>query len=149
LRVTDCGRSKSVLGLALVVAVVASGSGVFRLCLPAAHESGIKLRHALADWFSKEAIDGQMAFEITLACAEAFNNAVEHPIEPALARVEIQGEVTEGELRLSLRDYGRWRDHDDHARERGHGLTLMRALVDSVEIDAADHGSTITLRRRM
>jgi anti-sigma regulatory factor (Ser/Thr protein kinase) len=137
------------LPLALVVAVVASVSGVFRLCLPAQHESGSKLRRALGAWFSKEAIDGQLAFEITLACTEAFNNAVEHPIEPALARVEIEGALIEDELRLSLRDYGRWRDPDDQARERGHGLTLMRALVDSVEIETADNGSTVTLRRRI
>jgi anti-sigma regulatory factor (Ser/Thr protein kinase) len=138
-----------VLPLTLVIAVVTSLSGVFRLCLPAEHESASKLRRALRDWLSKEAIDEQVAFEITLACAEAFNNAVEHPVEPALARVEIEGALIEGELRLSLRDYGRWRDPDDQDHERGHGLTLMRALTDSVEIETADHGSTITLRRRI
>jgi anti-sigma regulatory factor (Ser/Thr protein kinase) len=138
-----------VLPLTLVIAVVASLSGVFRLRLPAERESGVLLRRALSDWLAREGVDKQMAFEITLACAEAFNNAVEHPIEPALARVEIEGALIEGELRLSLRDHGRWRDPDDQARERGHGLTLMRALVDSVEIETADHGSTITLRRRI
>jgi anti-sigma regulatory factor (Ser/Thr protein kinase) len=90
-----------------------------------------------------------VAFELTLACAEAFNNAVEHPIEPALAPVEIEGELTDGELRFSLRDYGRWRDADDQSTERGHGLTLMRALADSVEIEADDRGSTVTLRRHI
>jgi anti-sigma regulatory factor (Ser/Thr protein kinase) len=139
-----------VLLLALmVVAVVISVSGVFRLRLPAERESGVLLRRALSDWLAREGVDEQIAFEITLACVEAFNNAVEHPIEPALARVEIQGELSEGELRLSLRDYGRWRDPDDRAAERGYGLTLMRALADSVVIDVADHGSTVTLRRRI
>jgi anti-sigma regulatory factor (Ser/Thr protein kinase) len=106
----------------------------------------VLLRRALSDWLAREGVDEQIAFKLTLACVEAFNNAVEHPIEPALTRVEIQGELTEGELRLSLRDYGRWPDPDDLAAERGYGLTLMRALADSVVIEVADHGSTVNRR---
>ena len=114
--------------LPLVVAVVASVAGVFRLRLPAERESSVVLRRALSDWLANGSVDKQVAFEITLACVEAFNNAVEHPIEPTHTRVEIEGELTDGELRFSLRDYGRWRDADNQSTERGHGLTLMRAL---------------------
>lgn len=48
-------------------------------------------------------------------------------------------------VHLRVRDKGRWRGVT--RGDRGHGLGLMRALMDSIEIDASDTGTVIRMRR--
>jgi len=44
-------------------------------------------------------------------------------------------------------DTGRWRA--PRGSERGHGLGLMRALMDDVAVTPSDEGTEVRLRRRL
>jgi anti-sigma regulatory factor (Ser/Thr protein kinase) len=46
-----------------------------------------------------------------------------------------------------VRDYGSWRP--ERGDERGRGLVLMRALMDTVEVTPSAEGTTVRLRRRL
>ena len=48
---------------------------------------------------------------------------------------------------LQVRDYGAWRAA--RGANRGHGMTLMEALTDAVEIERSGRGTVVRLRRRL
>ena len=52
---------------------------------------------------------------------------------------------SDGAIVVTVSDHGRWRD--PRPSSRGRGLPLMRALMESVEVDPGAHGTTVTLRR--
>ena len=87
-------------------------------------------------------------FDVLLAASEAFANAVEHPQLPAAAVVDVEAAIDAGELELTIRDYGAWRD-DKEREEGGLGFPIMRSVMQGVEVDSQSEGSTITLRRRL
>jgi anti-sigma regulatory factor (Ser/Thr protein kinase) len=52
-----------------------------------------------------------------------------------------------GQVRAIVSDDGRWRA--SHPYGRGRGLAIMRALVDDVEVDRGENGTTVTLIKRI
>jgi anti-sigma regulatory factor (Ser/Thr protein kinase) len=59
--------------------------------------------------------------------------------------VRLQVEVTGSDVLITVSDHGRWRP-PGQARDRGHGLQLIRATMRDVEITANDLGTTIGMR---
>lgn len=60
-------------------------------------------------------------------------------------QISLQAEFDGGTLRFTVSDNGSWRtpvDSDDH---RGHGIRLMRALVDGVDIATSAQGTTVKM----
>jgi anti-sigma regulatory factor (Ser/Thr protein kinase) len=53
--------------------------------------------------------------------------------------------LVDGVLKLRISDQGRWRP--PRGRHGGRGLSLMRALVDELQIDQRPNGTTVTMRR--
>jgi anti-sigma regulatory factor (Ser/Thr protein kinase) len=51
------------------------------------------------------------------------------------------------DVSITVRDHGGWKTTT--SPDRGRGLELMRELMDAVEIEAGDLGSTIAMRRRL
>jgi len=119
-----------------------------RFRLQARASSAILLRRRLEEWLAAQGVSESERFDVLLAASEAFANAVEHPLLPAAAVVDVEIEVVGAELELSIRDYGAWRNERERA-EGGHGFPVMRAVMRNVEIDSQSDGSTITLRRRL
>jgi anti-sigma regulatory factor (Ser/Thr protein kinase) len=117
--------------------------------LQARPSSAVLLRRRLEEWLEAQQVPERDRFDILLAASEAFANAVEHPLRPAAAVVDVEAALRRGTLELTIRDYGAWRD----TREReqgGLGFPLMRAVMqEGVEVDSQSEGSTITLRRRI
>jgi anti-sigma regulatory factor (Ser/Thr protein kinase) len=50
-------------------------------------------------------------------------------------------------VHIGVSDAGSWRPA--RGSNRGRGLILMEALMDDVDVRRGDHGTTITLRRRV
>jgi len=48
---------------------------------------------------------------------------------------------------IVVSDKGGWREPRES--DRGRGLDLMRALMDEVELEAGDDGTTVRMRRRL
>ena len=111
-------------------------------------EQAGELRVRLQAWLQEVGATPEEIFDVTLACSEAFANAIEHPMNANDTAIEVQGTVSHGELMLTIRDYGGWRDH--RLREEGGlGLPLMRSLMGSVDVKRRADGTTVILRRRL
>ena len=60
---------------------------------------------------------------------------------------EVSAEREGAEIEITVRDTGRWRVPGEEGR--GRGLAVMRELMDDVEIEPLDDGTTVRLRRRL
>ena len=106
------------------------------------------LRRQLRGWLKPTATDREL-FEIKLAAAEAFGNAIEHPKQPTSPMVEIQGTITDRTVTLSVRDHGRWQDKSSAKKEGGFGLTIIDEFMDSVAIEPTEDGTIVSTQRRL
>jgi serine/threonine-protein kinase RsbW len=96
--------------------------------------------------------------ELVLAVSEAVTNSVEHGYEVTpdvhdhegivhvTARV-LAGPAGHRYVELVVADHGRWKEPADGIVP-GHGVHLIRAVVDDVTIRGTPRGTTVTLRSR-
>lgn len=107
-----------------------------------------RLRNELRAWIDARGIDPPIRDELVLAVWETVANGMEHG-EATDGKVTISIAMDpSGELVAQVTDRGRWKPPTPHP-SRGHGLRLVRGLMDEVEIDADDHGTRVTMRRRL
>ena len=121
----------------------------FRATLPASPEKLAGLRRELRGWLATVGTDDDTAADVLLACGEAAANAVEHafPDEPGELTVELRLSADRG-LTLRVADSGRWR-RVPAPGDRGRGLPLMHAVMDSVRVEPGEGGTVVTMRRRL
>ncbi len=105
------------------------------------------LRRTLGRWLADEGVDEGALFDVALAASEAAANAVEHAYGARTAKFTVSCERKETEVRVTVRDSGRWRDSRPDGG--GRGLAIMRSLVDSVEVERDEDGTTVTLGMRL
>jgi PAS domain S-box-containing protein len=118
------------------------------LSLPSEATSLGSMRRSLREWLASVGVDELQAGDLVLACSEACANAIEHAQSPSRRRFELRGSLRDGEVELSIRDFGSWRDAPP-LRDRGMGLQLIRSTVDEVEIVREQRGTSVLLRRRV
>ncbi|MEH0973789.1 ATP-binding protein [Micromonospora sp. CPCC 205546] len=92
-------------------------------------------------------LDPDTVADLLLAASEAVNNAVEHAQSPTRPEVRVGLLVSDGTVRITVRDFGTWRDRRP-AMDRGRGATLMNAYGDVRLVSTAD-GTTVTIERRL
>ncbi|MFG1653190.1 ATP-binding protein [Micromonospora sp. NPDC049275] len=85
--------------------------------------------------------------DLLLAASEAMNNAVEHAQRPSRPEVRVRLQVGGDRVRISVRDFGTWRDRRP-AMDRGRGALLMNAYGD-VRLVSTGEGTTVTIERRL
>ncbi|MET7964687.1 ATP-binding protein [Micromonospora zamorensis] len=92
-------------------------------------------------------VDPDVLEDLLLAASEAMNNAVEHAQRPSRPEVRVRVQVGVGLVRISVRDFGTWRDRRP-AMDRGRGALLMNAYGD-VRLVSTLEGTTVTIERRL
>src|SRR5256886_934346 len=117
------------------------------LRLPAAPGSLPVLRHTLGRWLAQAGAGESDIYEISVACAEAYTNSIEHAYRAADAQVEIEANLVDGEVDITIHDRGKWRE--PRGEHRGRGLALMRGLMEDVQVARTDQGTTVHMRRRL
>jgi anti-sigma regulatory factor (Ser/Thr protein kinase) len=119
----------------------------FRAEFPTTPEALASMRAVLRRWLRHIGGDEQQIAEVVTACGEAATNAIEHAGAGGGAPFDVGGRVDAGEVVITIRDYGAWRAprEGDHGR----GLSLMRALMDTVEVSPTPEGTTVRLRRTL
>jgi anti-sigma regulatory factor (Ser/Thr protein kinase) len=123
-------------------------SNPLSLTFPADMDAIPVLRRVLGRWLGEAGASKPEIEDISLACAEACANAVEHAYAPGPARVEVHAAVArDGEAVLHVRDFGAWRE--PRGSNRGRGTVLMNGLMDTVEFDTGDRGTTVRLVRAL
>jgi anti-sigma regulatory factor (Ser/Thr protein kinase) len=86
-------------------------------------------------------------FDIALSASEVATNAIEHAYGAREATFTIRCEYAGQQARITVRDVGRWRTARPHTG--GRGLEIMRSLVDEVNIDSDQHGTVVTITKRL
>jgi anti-sigma regulatory factor (Ser/Thr protein kinase) len=117
------------------------------LVLPADSGSLAPMRRALARWLKAAGADHSEAYEVLVATGEACANAIAHAYPAGDALFELTGLRARDGLEIQVRDHGRWRAPRGELRRRG--LSLMETLMDEMEVDKREDGTTVTLRRRL
>jgi len=104
-------------------------------------------RGTLRRWLAAAGSAPEELQDVTMAANEAIQNAIEHGHGLTRRSVEVTLARTDGTVEVTVRDEGTWRPPRDDTR--GRGLPLMRALMDSVDVEPGEgkRGTTVTLRR--
>ncbi len=133
--------------VAILAVAIAPVSDRLDLQLPADPQVLSRVRRIVRRWLrAKGATENDLA-EVTIAVSEACANAVEHAYAPLPALFELKGEVVDDEVVLRIRDGGRWRA--PRGVNRGRGLIVMKAAMDSVEVNNSDSGTDVVMHRRL
>jgi anti-sigma regulatory factor (Ser/Thr protein kinase) len=101
------------------------------------------VRSLLRRWLRERGVGDEAAYDIVLASQEACANAIEHAYGPRGGEFELEAVAEDGRVRITVRDEGGWRA--PRGGSRGHGMPLMEQLVESIEIERGDDGSTVVL----
>ena len=120
----------------------------FRSAWPADASALRVLRQLLRRWLSKWGASSDETYDITVAVQEAAANAVEHAYAPGSAAFEVDASHEDGVITVVVQDHGRWRAARG-GEQRGRGLPIMRSLMDAVEVEHGDDGTTVQLRRTL
>jgi PAS domain S-box-containing protein len=118
---------------------------------PARPASLAIIRDRLRRWLPAAAINADTAEEVLLAVGEAAANATEHATQDAAHQVEltVTARLTKAGLALTVADDGHWHEPSASQANRGHGIALMNALVDTVEITSTGHGTTVDMLKEL
>ncbi len=105
------------------------------------------LRATVRRWLVPMGLAESDMFDIALATSEAASNAIEHAYGARESTFAVRCERHDGEVAVAVEDGGRWRTSTPYGR--GRGLAIMRALMDSVDIDRGEEGTAVTLRKHV
>jgi anti-sigma regulatory factor (Ser/Thr protein kinase) len=118
------------------------------LLLPAAPRQLSGMRRSVNEWLARAGATPEEAREITVAVNEIAANAIEHAYGLTDADFVVEARRSYDTIEFRIRDFGQWRTRRKRS-DRGRGLDLARALMDEMEIEAGDDGTTVTMRRRL
>jgi PAS domain S-box-containing protein len=106
------------------------------------------VRAALRDWLRRCDLSQRTVQDVLVAAGEACANAVEHGHRHTPGRqVRLHAAATASQLRLTVTDTGRWKASQPAANpHRGHGIPLMRALMQQVTIEPGATGTTVDMQ---
>ena len=105
------------------------------------------VRRNIGRWLSGHGVPKPDAEDIILASSEACANSIEHAYGPGEGSVDIDAEVDGGEVTIVVRDAGRWRTSRNG--DRGRGLPLMEACMDTCTLTRGDAGTEVKMQRRI
>jgi PAS domain S-box-containing protein len=117
------------------------------LDLPANPKALGTLRRTVSRWLEPLGASDVESNDIQVSCHEACSNAMEHGYRFREATVDVNAEFDGSEVVVTVADSGGWREQRDD--DRGRGLDLIRALMDSVEVEPGPEGTTVRMRKRL
>ncbi|MGB9227307.1 SpoIIE family protein phosphatase [Mycobacterium sp.] len=109
------------------------------------------VRAQLRNWLSDIGADAADISDVVHAMSEFVENAVEHGYGTDVADgIVINAKLDgDGNLRASVTDHGKWKDHREGEQGRGRGLAMAEALVSEATVTHGPEGATATLTHRL
>ncbi len=119
--------------------------------LPAIPDNLALVRGHLREWLAQARADPESCADVLLAVGEASANAAEHSVVGAERPVTltVTAALSGNLLLLTVFDDGKWKPATEPQGYRGHGLHLINALVDSVELTATADGTTVLMLKEL
>ncbi|MEH0843339.1 SpoIIE family protein phosphatase [Micromonospora sp. CPCC 205711] len=121
------------------------------LTLPADPAALRSLRREITHWLSTLGAGEPAVSDLLHAVGEAAGNAIEHA-HPAHSNEVFSVDAvldSHGVVHLTCADRGRWRPPAPDPGGRGRGLAMIRGLVDHLEVQYAESGTTVGMRYRL
>jgi serine phosphatase RsbU (regulator of sigma subunit)/anti-sigma regulatory factor (Ser/Thr protein kinase) len=118
-----------------------------RMTWPASADTLPAMRPLLRRWLARWGAADDEIYDIVVAVQEASANAVEHAYAPGNATYDISADCINGVISFVIRDRGRWRE--PRGTHRGRGISMMRALMESVDLTQDEEGTRVHLRRTL
>ena len=117
------------------------------LTFPADQGQLTPVRAVLRRWLVRCGLGSRMTQDVLVAAGEACANAIEHGHRDIPGTgIRLQAEATVTRLRVTVTDSGSWRAARPAPDPlRGHGIALMRALMEHVTIEAGAAGTTVDM----
>lgn len=123
---------------------------VVELVFPAHARYLVLARLGLAGVAPVARLDAEQLADLKLAVTETCANAVKHAYpDGAAGEVRVRIALGDGSLTVEVADAGRGLDSQlpewdpDALREHGMGLSIVRSVVDDLEIDSPSTGGTV------
>ena len=143
----DHARPDDIAVLALRFAKVVGEA--FESVLPATTGGLVEMRGAFRAWLAAARVEQRAAADIDLAAWEACVNAIEHAQDPSRYTFALRAMLDDGGwLHVEVGDSGQWKEHFASV-DRGLGLTLIRSLMDTVDVRTSDTGTTIVIEHHV
>jgi anti-anti-sigma factor len=106
-----------------------------------------EVRAAVRRWATLAALDGDTTDDLLLAVGEAAANAVEHAYAGAAGPLRVSVAAVDGNrVDVTVADEGRWRPPPRDPGFRGRGLSLLRELTDTVDVERGPAGTVVRFR---
>ena len=127
-----------------------NGHGVVQLSIPAKPEYIVLCRLALTGLARTRVFDPEVLADLKLALTEACSNSARHAYEDGRGgTVAVRYELADDRLSVEVLDEGSGFDPGSATKdereldEGGLGIAIIRALVDELDIDSNDRGSSL------
>lgn len=133
--------------VAVLVATLDAPGDEFSVELPAQLQTLHRLRSILRRWLAAHAVPAVDAYDIVFAVNEAASNVIEHAYALRRGSIRVRLQADAGEIAVAVADTGHWRG--PRAPDGGgRGLALMEAVMDGVELEREETGSTVRMVKR-
>lgn len=108
-------------------------------------------RSALRKWLTRTRLAPDQTMDVLVAAGEAVCNAIEHGHRHSPGgNVMMNAAVVQDHVRLTIVDSGTWKDVVTATpSNRGRGITMMRGLMEDVDIERSPVGTTVRLSARI
>ncbi len=104
---------------------------------------------ALDHLFARHQVEKHAAAQARFALVEACLNAIEHS-RPAAGGMEVRLSFDAGEVCMSVSNPGLpFAGKSRSGVHRGHGMKIIRSMMDSVVYDHDDHGTRVVMKKRV
>lgn len=130
---------------ALLVKRPSAPEPTFEAAIAAQPHSLTGIRRSLMQWLEDKGTSRLVSGDVVLAVSEACANSIEHAYGPSGGFVTVAAAMDDDLIEVEIRDYGQWRRSDGWKRDKG--IALMRGLMDYVDIDPSETGTTVTMRK--
>ena len=131
----------------LVLRTLPLRSEALSLDLPSDPKALMAMRHTLDRWLEEAGATSDEVADILLACHEAASNSIEHAYSFGDETFRLEVGMEDGSVRVRIADSGSWRKPEQ--TDRGRGLGMMKALMDSVDVKKGRDGTTVEMTRRL
>ncbi|HZX55830.1 MAG TPA: SpoIIE family protein phosphatase, partial [Ilumatobacteraceae bacterium] len=130
-----------------VIAVKRSTDDGLHIRLPAQSISLAPIRAMMRRWLAIQGANSDETHDVVLAVGELASNACIHASPMAVGTLSVDARMVEGVVHVVVGDEGRWRPPAD--RGGGRGLTIVRAVADTLSIESDDHGTRAHIERAL
>ena len=130
-----------------VLAVERHDTPSLHIDLPATAANAAPIRATVGRWLAARGASDDEIADVTLAVGELVGNAVIHAYPMIDGPVTVDVALDEHTVVAAVSDRGAWRPQQD--RGGGRGLSIVRAVVESVDVATTAVGTTVRFTHRL